>query len=104
MINLNSKQRKLLEKNAHSLDPVVIVGGNGVTEGVTEKVNESMNQHELLKIKFNEFKDEKRELAEQLCSASGSTLVRIIGNIAILYKPAEKPADREFEKELNKLA
>ena len=47
---------------------------------------------------------EKRELAEQLCSASGSTLVRIIGNVAILYKPAEKPADRAFEKELNKLA
>ena len=38
MEELNSKQRKILEKYANNLNPVVIIGGNGVTESVTEKV------------------------------------------------------------------
>ncbi len=102
MIEINSKQRKILEKHANQIEPVVIVGGNGVTNGVTEKVLMSLECHELIKVKFNEFKDEKHELTDRLCQACDANLVRIIGNVAILYKPAEKPADRKFEKELNK--
>ena len=104
MIELNSKQRKLLEKKANTLEPVVIVGGNGVSEGVTEKVNQSLACHELIKVKFNEFKDEKHELTEELIKNTESTLVRLIGNVAILYRPAEKAENRKFEKELKKLS
>lgn len=103
-MDINSKQRKLLEKHANTLEPVVIVGGAGVTEGVTEKVAQSLACHELIKVKFNEFKDEKHELTAGLVEATGATLVRVIGNIAILYKPAEEAKNRKFEKELNKLA
>ena len=60
-MDINSKQRKLLEKHANTIEPVVIVGGAGVTDGVTEKVQQSLACHELIKIKFNEFKDEKHE-------------------------------------------
>jgi len=103
MIELTSRQRKFLEKNAHSINPVVIVGQNGVTSAVEEMTNVSLASHELIKISFNEFKDEKRTLAANLAEKSGSVLVRIIGNKAILYRPAEKPSDRKFEKALSKL-
>ena len=103
MEELNSKQRKILEKYANNLNPVVIIGGNGVTESVTEKVLQSVNRHESLTIKFNEFKEEKHELTAELCKSCDAALVRIIGNVAVLYKPAEKPADRKYEKELKKL-
>ena len=62
MIEITSKQRKVLEKAAHSLEPVVIVGQNGVTDSLTEKVAQSLEAHELIKVKFNDFKDDKREL------------------------------------------
>lgn len=103
-MEINSKQRKLLEKYANTIEPVVIVGGAGVTEGVTEKVAQSLACHELIKVKFNEFKDEKRELTAGLVEACGATLVRVIGNVAILYKAADEAKNRKFEKELNKLA
>lgn len=103
-MDINSKQRKLLEKYANTLEPVVIVGGNGVSEGVTGKVDQSLACHELIKVKFNEFKDEKHELTASLVEACNATLVRVIGNVAILYRPAEEAKDRKFEKELNKLA
>lgn len=97
MIELNSKQRKLLEKAAHDMQPVVIVGGAGVTEGVIKMVDTSLAAHELIKIKFNEYKDEKVELTNDICSQCDASLVRIIGNVAILMRPAENPADRKFD-------
>ena len=96
MIDLNSKQRKVLEKAAHDLQPVVIVGGAGLTDGVVQMTANSLAAHELIKVKFNEYKDEKQELTTELCARTDATLVRIIGNVAILYKEAEKPEDRKF--------
>ena len=103
MTELNSKQRKLLEKYAHPLEPVVIVGGAGVSEGVTEKTLQSLNSHELIKIKFNEFKDEKNELSAQLAADCNAVLVRIIGNVAILYKAKDEAKNQKYQKELDKL-
>ena len=97
MIELSSKQRKYLEKEAHDLQPVVIVGGAGLTEGVISMADKSLASHELIKIKFNEFKDEVKELTAQLCEKTDATLVRIIGFTAILYREAEEPEDRKFK-------
>lgn len=97
MIELTSKQRKSLEKMANSIEPVVIVGQNGVTESLTQKVSQSLDIHELIKVKFNEFKEEKHELTQNLCNSCDATLVRIIGNIAIIYKQQEDIEKRKIE-------
>jgi len=96
MIELTSKQRRKLEKMAHNLDPLVIVGGAGVTPGLEEKVKQCLNSHELIKVKFNEFQDEKFDLTNALVEATGATLVRVIGNIAILYKESDIPEKRKI--------
>ena len=102
MIELSSRQRKLLEKYAQVLQSVVIVGRNGVTEAIEQMADTALADHELIKISFNEFKDEKRHLAASLAQACGAVLVRVIGNKAILYRPAEKSGDRKYEKALEK--
>lgn len=86
MVEITSSQRKELSAQAHSLDPVVMIGQNGVTDGVIKKIEESLTAHELIKVKFLEYKDEKRELIEKVCDDCDAALVRIIGNIAILYR------------------
>ncbi len=97
MIELTSKQRKNLEKLAHDLQPVVIVGGAGVTDGVISMVDNSLAAHELIKIKFNEYKDEIRELTTELCEKTDATLVRIIGFTVILFREAEEEEDRKIK-------
>ena len=97
MIELTSKQRKYLEKEAHELQPVVIVGGAGVTDGVISMVDNSLAAHELIKVKFNEYKDEIRELTTELCEKTDATLVRIIGFTAILLREAEEEEDRKIK-------
>ena len=97
MIELTSKQRKNLEKIAHDLQPVVIVGGAGVTDGLVSMVDNSLAAHELIKVKFNEYKDEIRELTADLCEKTDATLVRIIGFTSILFREAEEEEDRKIK-------
>ena len=97
MIELSSRQRKALERLANPLEPNVIVGQNGITEGLEAKVAMELDAHELIKIKFNEFKDETRELAEAVSKNSGASLVRIIGNVAVLYKPQPDTEKRKIK-------
>lgn len=96
-MELTSKQRKILEKAAHDLQPVVIVGGAGMTDGVIQMADKALADHELIKVKYNEYKEERQELTTELCEKTNSTLVRIIGNVAILFREAEKEEDRKFK-------
>ena len=97
MIELTSKQRKYLEKEAHDLQPVVIVGGAGVTDGVIQMTENSLATHELIKVKFNEYKDEAKELTAEICEKCNATLVRVIGFTAILYREAEEEKNRKYK-------
>ena len=102
-MEINAKQRKFLEKNAQPLSALVQIGGAGVTENQIAQVDRLLGEHELIKVKFNEFKDEKKELSSQIAEKTNSTIVRLLGNVLILYRPAKEANDRKFEKELAKL-
>ena len=102
-MEINAKQRKFLEKNAQGLNALVQVGGAGVTENQIAQISRLLEEHELIKVKFNEFKDEKRELSNEIAQKTDSKMVRLIGNVLILYRPAKEANDRKFEKNLNKL-
>jgi RNA-binding protein len=83
---LTSAQRGFLKSLAHHLDPICYVGKSGLTGSLVQSVEAAFDAHELLKVKFNDFKKEKREIAAQLVERTRSHLVGIIGNVAILYR------------------
>ena len=91
MIEITSKQRKTLEKLAQDISPVVIIGQQGVTDNLVKKVSDSLKAHELIKVKFNEYKEDKREYSEDIAQRTDSVLVRVIGNVAIFYRENEDP-------------
>ena len=97
---LSSKQRKLLEKYAQPLEAVVLVGAGGVTDALVAQVERAIAVQELVKVKFNDYKDEKTTLAQQIADATGAILVRIIGNVAVLYRAAKASDKRRYEKEI----
>lgn len=86
MIELNSTQRKYLRRIGHNLDPVIIIGKQGVTDMLVRAVSQALESHELVKVRFNEFKDEKRPLAEEVERRTGSHIVGMIGHVALFYK------------------
>lgn len=97
MIELTSKQRKVLEKQAHDLNPVVIVGQQGITDNLVKMVADSLKAHELIKVKFNEYKEDRRQYSEDIAERTDSTLVRVIGNVAVFYKENEDPEKRHIK-------
>ena len=102
MTELTSRQRKVLERHAQPLAAVVQVGQSGLSPEIVNHIQNVMKTNELIKVKFNEFKDEKIELMKSLEEQTDITVVRIIGNTAILYKPAKEKDKRKFEKELSR--
>jgi RNA-binding protein len=96
MQKLTNVQRAHLRRLAHHLKPVVQIGKQGLTSAVQASVGEALNAHELIKVKFMNFRDQKHELTEELVAASGSALVGTIGNIAILYRQQPNPEKRRI--------
>lgn len=93
---LTSKQRAHLMSLSNPLSPVVMLGKAGKTDQVVKALDLELGRHELLKLKFQDFKDEKRDIANELALATKSELVRIVGNIAIFFRQAEDPEKRSI--------
>lgn len=88
---LTSRQRKRLRSLAHPLEPVVLVGQDGITDGLVREVERALLAHELIKVRMRR-PAEKEAMAEQLAGAAGAALCGLVGHVAILYRPhPEKP-------------
>jgi RNA-binding protein len=96
---MNSSVRSFLKANAQNLKPIVMVGKGGVDQRIVTALDEALTSHELVKVKFQAFKDEKRTLAEQLAVDTKSELIGIMGFIATFYRDSENHL-MHFPKEL----
>lgn len=93
MKSLTPAQRQHLKGLAHSLQPVVMIGSQGLTAAVLKEVERALAAHELIKIKAaSDEVDTRRAWMEEICAATGAAPVQQIGKILVVYRPAEKPA------------
>jgi RNA-binding protein len=83
---LKGLQRQYLRGLAHRLNPVVQIGKHGVSDEAVAEIDQALTDHELIKIRFNEFKEDKKNLSAGIADRSGSELVGMIGNVAIFYR------------------
>ena len=97
MNKLTSTQRHYLRSQAHHIEPVVLIGKNGITDGTIELVNKALNARELIKIKFREYKDEKKSLSLQLAKSTKSHIVGIIGHTVILFRQNADPEKQTIQ-------
>jgi len=72
----------------------VQIGKLGLTDEVVAAVDKALEDHELIKVKFVNFKDEKNDLARDVGTKIDATLVRVVGNIAIYYRHQTNPDKR----------
>ena len=96
MEELTSLQRKHLRGLAQALDAVVLVGKQGVTENLVRAVDAALEAHELVKIRFNEVKDEKDALSEQIREATGSVIPGRIGHVVLFFRRHPDPEKRKI--------
>ena len=97
MAKLTSADRKYLRSLAHELKPLVQVGKGGINDGLIASLNEVLDQHELVKVRFLEFKEEKKTLAVEIAKRAGCEQVGMIGHIAIYYREQEDEEKRKIK-------
>ncbi|ATR84815.1 ribosome assembly RNA-binding protein YhbY [Pseudomonas defluvii] len=89
---LTQEQKKQYKSIGHDLKPVLIVAGNGLTEGVLAELERALSDHELIKIKLNlNEREERAEVIAELCKAGRAELVQTIGKMALIYRKNPQP-------------
>ena len=91
MAALSNQERKRLRQIGHALNPVVMLGGQGLTENVVEETNRALNDHELIKVKIaGEDREARVAAMNEIAQVTGAEIVQTIGKIVLLYKKAAK--------------
>jgi RNA-binding protein len=85
-MTLTSQQKQELKKQAHHLKPMIQIGKNGVNPQQIEQIKIALQNHQLIKIKFNNKKTQKEQLTQKITSQIESELINLIGNTIIIYK------------------
>ncbi|WP_239953040.1 ribosome assembly RNA-binding protein YhbY [Pantoea sp. Z09] len=90
-MNLSTKQKQHLKGLAHPLKPVVMIGGNGLTEGVLAEIESALQHHELIKVKVaSEDRETKQLIVEAIVRETKASNVQVIGKTLVLYRPSKE--------------
>ncbi len=81
-----------LKAAAQRLRPLLWIGKSGVTPEFLAALDEALQAHELVKVKFESFKEEKKRLAPELAEKTGSRLVLRVGNVGVYYRSRQGAA------------
>jgi RNA-binding protein len=91
MQQLSVKQRQYLKGLAHGLQPVVMIGNNGVTPAVIKEIDLNLTAHELIKIRvLGDDREAREALIEEMCATTNASFVQHIGKLIVLYRTSDK--------------
>ena len=91
MDKLTNSQIRDLKAKAQRMKAQLKIGKEGLSPQFLAALDELLNHHELVKVKFDDLKERKKELTPELAEKSNSHLITRVGNVVVLYRP--KPAE-----------
>jgi len=98
-IQLTPAQRKEKRGDAHHLDPVVLIGDQGLTDAVTREVDLALKAHGLIKVRmFSDSRPDREAALAKLADELGAAPVQHIGKLLVLWRPIpekEKTVDED---------
>ena len=98
-IILERDLRLQLRAQAHHLDPVVLLGANGLTEAVLKEIDRELTAHELIKVRVpSDDREERQAIYEEVAEKLGCARVQMIGKLLVLWRPSEA-VEAEAEEE-----
>ena len=107
-IQLTVAERKTHRAEAHHLDPVVMIGGDGLTAAVRKETDAALNAHGLIKVRvLGDDREQREAIYQDLCDSLGAAPIQHIGKLLVLWRPVpkkvkaadedRKPGPREFK-------
>jgi len=99
LIQLTPAQRKEHRSEAHHLDPVVMVGNDGLTAAVKKEIHNALNAHGLIKIRvFSDDRVAREAMFQTLADELSAAPIQHIGKLLVLWRPKvekEKTVDED---------
>jgi RNA-binding protein len=90
-MSVTSSQRQKLRGQAHSLNPVVIIGQHGLTEPVLLEIDRALEDHELIKVKVNA-KDRlsRQGIIADIAEQRQAEIIQTIGHVAVFFRKSTR--------------
>jgi RNA-binding protein len=99
LIQLSPTERKAQRALAHHLDPVVMVGGDGLTANVKKETDAALNAHGLIKVRvFSDDRTARETMFQTLAEELSAAPIQHIGKLLVLWRPIpekEKAVDED---------
>ena len=94
-LSLTPAERKEKRGDAHHLEPVVLIGNDGLTPAVLKEANAALDAHGLIKVRMFSDQRQAREAAlARLADELEAAPVQHIGKLLVLWRPMpDKPKD-----------
>ena len=103
MPELSPTRRRELKARAHALDPVVLIGGAGLSPAILAEIDRGLKSHELIKVRVNGADRPGREaILEEICRRTGAQPVQHIGKILVLYRENPEPSTGSGENSVRR--
>lgn len=103
-IILGRDTRLALRAQAHHLDPVVLLGANGLTESVMKEIDRELKAHELIKVRVpTDDREEREAIYAEIAETLGCARVQMIGKLLVLWRPADEEVTIEAAEELARI-
>lgn len=95
-IELTTAERRALRADAHHLDPVVMIGGDGLTEAVLKETDAALKAHGLIKVRvLGDDRAVREEILAQICEQLHAAPIQHIGKLLVIWRPIpEKSIER----------
>ena len=98
-IQLTPAQRKVHRADAHHLDPIVMIGGDGLTPAVKKEADSALNAHGLIKIRvFSDDRLARDAMLVTLADELNAAPIQHIGKLLVLWRPMP-PKERTVDEE-----
>ena len=95
-IELTIAQRKEHRAEAHHLDPVVMIGNDGLTDAVLRETDAALKAHGLIKVRvLGDDRAVREEILAQICDQLNAAPIQHIGKLLVIWRPIpEKVSER----------
>ena len=98
-ITLTPAQRKVHRAEAHHLDPVVHIGGDGLTAAVKKETDAALKAHGLIKVRvLSDDRAAREAMLATLADELDAAPIQHIGKLLVLWRPMPekaKPVDED---------
>ena len=100
-LHLTPAERKEKRGEAHHLDPVVIIGADGLTDAIHKEADLALRAHGLIKVRmFSDSRPDREAALAALADKLGAAPVQHIGKLLVLWRPIPEKVKAEREGQM----